>query len=298
MQYMYEVAIAQFMESVADLDVSNATQREAMARVLHAVLDAAFRQRNLSASPEVAAAVLSALWPTPSVDDIMQKESPAVSYAGDIALAQACAAGAQAAIALFVDEFEPLVLQTLQRMRFDEATCRDIAQDIMGKLLSGAPAKIATYQGRALLRTWVRAVATREAISRKRKVGEIASDDEILAQLPASADDGTALIRERYGAEFKAAFGEAMAALVAEERILVRSYYIDGYSVEEISRINNVHKSTISRRLSNIRLALEERLISAFTARVRVSTSEALSIMRGLQNELELSLSRLTQFAS
>ena len=89
-----------------------------------------------------------------------------------------------------------------------------------------------------------------------------------------------------------------MAALVAEERILVRSYYIDGYSVEEISRINNVHKSTISRRLSNIRLALEERLISAFTARVRVSTSEALSIMRGLQNELELSLSRLTQFAS
>lgn len=215
-------------------------------------------------------------------------------HASDLYLAQACAVGDAKAIAAFDDSCRDVVMGSLRTMGLADDVIADVAQDVRAKLFAGSNPRIATYTGRASLRTWTRTVATRAAVSRLRKKPQAHVDDEVLAALP-SPDDGPEEqhFRAKYRVELKAAFEEAMASLTAQQRNVLRHHYVDTLSIDEIGALYGVHRTTAFRWLETARATLAKRTQSGFQARIKATPSELRSIVRLLQSNIELSLQRV-----
>jgi RNA polymerase sigma-70 factor (ECF subfamily) len=217
-------------------------------------------------------------------------------HAADLYLAQACATGDARAVAAFEAGYADAMRISLRTMGLADDVIADVAQDVRAKLLLGDAPRIASYGGRASLKTWVRTVATRAAVSRlrKREVAAAPGDDAVLAALPA-ADDGpeTRHFRAHYGAELKAAFEAAMAQLAPRERHVLRHHYLDALSIDEIAALYGVHKTTAFRWLEAARATLAKRTHAELRRRVPSTPSELDSIVRVLQSNIELSLPRV-----
>ena len=217
-------------------------------------------------------------------------------HTGDVYLAQACATGDTAALAAFETTCRDAIEGSLRAMGLADHVIADIGQDVRRKLLvtgDGGP-RIATYSGRAALRTWTRTVATREAVGRMRKRSEVVADEDLLAALPA-LDDGPEAhhFRERYRDELKQAFEEAMASLTAQQRNVLRHHYIDELTIDEIGALYAVHRTTAFRWLESARATLARRTQHAFQRRIHATPSEMQSIVRLLESNVELSLRRV-----
>lgn len=212
----------------------------------------------------------------------------------DLVLAKAALVDARA-LQKAADILQRAAASALARMRMPDALRQDLVQQVHIKVLLPPEQKLASYAGRAQLTTWLRTVATREGLSQLRKRGELPGDEAVLRRLPAAEDADAEFLMRRYGDEFRAAFAEAMLAVDDGERLLLRQYYVDGLTVEDLGALAGVHKSTISRRLEAARSRLSAKLRAAFAMRVPASESQVQSIVRGLQSQLDLSLSRLTR---
>ena len=227
--------------------------------------------------------------------------APSVEALGELALddlylAQACAAGDPVAITACAAVTDEAVRRSLRAMRLSDDMIAELAQDVRTKLFvadGGAP-RIETYSGRAALASWVRTIATRAAVDRLRRRELVDPDDDALESVPASAG-GPELehFRARYQAEFKQAFEEALASLEVRERNVLRHHFIDRLTVDAIGALYGVHKSTAFRWLEAARETLSKRTMNRFHQRVRATPSEMASIVRLLQSNIELSLSRV-----
>lgn len=112
----------------------------------------------------------------------------------DLLLAQACASGSAEAIAAFTTTCGPAIAGSLRTMGLADDVIADVTQEVTTKLFVGSPPKIATYSGRALLRSWARTIATRAAVDRMRKSQPESAPDEMLYALP-DAGGGPSTLR-------------------------------------------------------------------------------------------------------
>ncbi len=231
---------------------------------------------------------------------IADADEPAVALAElaaeDLHLAQACASGAPMAVAAFDAVCGPTITHSLRAMGLADDVIADIAQEVRAKLFvasSGLP-KIATYSGRALLKSWVRTIATRAAVDRFRKPEADPTSDDVLMDLPDAAP-GPELehFRQRYHAEFKEAFEAALASLEVRERNVLRHHFIDRLSFEDLGALYGVHKTTAFRWLEDARGKLSKRTRNGFQERVRLPPLDMDSVLRLLQSNIDLSLSRV-----
>jgi RNA polymerase sigma-70 factor (ECF subfamily) len=147
----------------------------------------------------------------------------------DLYLACACAKGNTAAINAFDRDYMREVDIALARMRIGPPRLNDVKQLVRQRLFvgggtAGAPTsagKISEYGGRGDLRRWVRSVAVRTCLNelRKGKREVLVDDDHLIAQHAVTSDDPEVEYMKRtYSNEFKAAFGDALAALGAVGR--------------------------------------------------------------------------------
>jgi RNA polymerase sigma-70 factor, ECF subfamily len=220
----------------------------------------------------------------------------AALHVADLYLAQACAAGDARAVAAFEGACGDAVRASLRTMGLSDDVIADVAQDVRTKLFVGGSPRIATYGGRASLRTWVRTVATRAAVSRLRQRAPTAvTDDEaVLAALPTDEPlPDVEHVRAEYGPELKASFEIAMASLAPRERHVLRHHYVDRLAIDEIGALYGVHKTTAFRWLEGARDTLAKRTHAELRRRVPSTPSELASIVRVLQSEIELSLHRV-----
>jgi RNA polymerase sigma-70 factor (ECF subfamily) len=251
-----------------------------------------------------------AAWPQLAVDGatftaavaraIDGEPDPAAAIAAlaieDLYLAQACAGGAAAALEAFAATCDATLHGCLRGMSLAADQIEELVQEVRAKLFVAAdgPPRIATYSGRAALRSWVRTIATRAAVDRLRKKDETPADDAMLDGIPDRADDPElAHFRRTYHAEFKDAFEEALATLDVRARNVLRHHFVDGLTVDEIGALYGVHKTTAFRWLEAARVALAKRTRAAFAARVKTLPDELDSILRLLQSQIDLSLSRV-----
>lgn len=213
--------------------------------------------------------------------------------AEDIYLAQACAAGAPGAIEAFDAACGATILHSLRAMGLRDDTIADITQDVRAKLfVTGG--KIGSYSGRAKLTSWVRTIATRAAVDKLRKPQSELASDEVLAAMPDAAP-GPELdhFRARYHAEFKEAFEAALASLEVRERNVLRHHFIDRLAFDDIGALYGVHKTTAFRWLEDAREKISKRTKNHFQERVQLPPGEMESVLRLLQSNLDLSLSRV-----
>jgi RNA polymerase sigma-70 factor, ECF subfamily len=162
------------------------------------------------------------------------------------------------------------------------------------------PLRLADYAGRSSLATWIRVAATRTAIDLERRlrreVDVDAVDDDIETRLTAAqrvVDPELALVQARYKAIFDSALQAALTSLDAEQRTMLRIYFLGGMSIDQIARAYGIHRSTAARWVGRAKDATLAEVRRTLTAQLRVSPSELDSLIRALRSDVELSFSEL-----
>ena len=215
-------------------------------------------------------------------------------FVTDLYLTFACARGDERAIRRFECDYGDTIASAVKRLRLDSETLHEVVQVVRERLFVGPDRKIAAFRGAAPLKIWVRAVATRTAISMMRKQGrEVPRDD--LDVIGPTSDPALEHLKKTYRAEFRDAFARAFAELTPRQRNLLRQQLIDGVSVNGLAELYRVHRATVSRWLSAIRLTLLTSTRRILSDKLRVSSKELDSVIRLIESQMDASVERLLQ---
>jgi RNA polymerase sigma-70 factor (ECF subfamily) len=178
----------------------------------------------------------------------------------------------------------------------------DVLQRVREKLLVGGGGEpmIARYAGRGALRVWVRSVVVRTAIKQARSTAGVAVlDDEGFLELAASSDDPSLeVFKRRYRGEFREAFRTAVAQLSVRHRNLLRQYFIDHMTIDELGVLYRVHRATAARWIGDVRAELVHHVRHALDGSLAKDDLEMRNLIELVASQLELSLERLVAIAS
>ncbi len=156
----------------------------------------------------------------------------------------------------------------------------------------GRPPRISEYGGRGPLAGWVMAVTVRALIDLRRSEGrQVMLGEEALPEL-AAADFELEFIKERYRGAFKVAFEQALQALSAKERNLLRLKLLDGLNIDEIGKLYAAHRATVARWLAAAREALGNGTRARLAAALKLNPAELESLLRALDSKMDVSISR------
>ena len=212
-------------------------------------------------------------------------------HAGDLWIAYGCVVAHPAALAAFEHKFAPEIKKALARS-FERALAEDAELKLRERLLLVADdesPRLASYAGRGALASWLRAAAVRTAVDLMRSRRELPHDPATLGDA-ALNDPLLAQLKDRYRAEFRAAFADAAAQLTDRERTLLRYRFVDDLSIDEIGVLYSVHRATVARWLASIRESLFELTRSALMARLSIADSDVDSLLRLIDSQLEISI--------
>jgi RNA polymerase sigma-70 factor, ECF subfamily len=232
--------------------------------------------------------------------DVPVAEALAALRGPDLYLARACAHGDAAAVEVFEGVFTDEIERSVEKMAGDAIRSDDFKQEFRHKLFigkDGVSPKIGEYSGRGSLRRWVRITAKRTYIDLMRvgqRLLEVPMGDEPLVdEGAAQLDPELAYVKRRYQHEFKEAFGGALGQLSARQRNLLRHHFVHRLRLDEIAGIYRVHRATVARWIADARKQLLVDTRQALEAQLSVNSQEFQSIVRLVQGELDLTVSRL-----
>lgn len=220
----------------------------------------------------------------------------ALPNAADLYLAHACRGGDPPAIRELSRLVEGQVQHAVRRLSQDQAFTQDVSQQLLSKLLvasEGERPKIETYSGRGTLEAWLRAAAVRTALNMLEALKSQSSLDANLAVASrGGSDPELAHVRRRYGKAMKGAVESALKHLEADDRNVLRFYFVDGLTVEQIARLRGVHKSTVSRLIARVRTKLLDQVKDEVAEAANARREELSSVLRAIVSQLEVSLER------
>jgi RNA polymerase sigma-70 factor (ECF subfamily) len=216
-------------------------------------------------------------------------------HAADLYLACACAGGDAIALARFDHHVLAPIAGHVKRLGEDLDVVNETLQVLRTRLFMserGQPPRIAQYLGQGTLLGWVKVAAVRTAIDLGRRHPPAQPTGEHLSQLELAAADDPELkyIKGRYAGDFKAALAEALDALSADDRTVLRLYVIDQLNIAEIGGVFNVHRATVARWITQTRARLAKNLRVRLRKRLGTSSSEVESLMRLFDSDLRTSL--------
>lgn len=224
-------------------------------------------------------------------------EAPAEpAHAGDWYLAVALAHQVPAAVRAFEAQLVPEIDVALRRLRLPGGAGDEVKQALRVELLVGDPvARIGDYGGRGELAAWLRVTATRKALKLLRKGEREETLDELLLEHWPDATPGPVRrhLRTTYTAELKRAVGEALGALDVRQRNLLRQHVLDGLTIDELARLYRAHRATCARWLADARADLARHTRRRLIGTLGLPGDEVDSVLRMLDSDIELSLSRL-----
>ena len=219
----------------------------------------------------------------------------AAAPAGDLAIAAMCEAQEPTAHAAF-DAILTEVSAAGAATRAPSDVVDDVKQILRVQLLlprEGKPAGIAGYRGKGPLRGWVRITATREIIRQlKKRQRELPLEKSLEDALGTASDPMLSQLKAEYRAEFATALKEAIAALSAEDRTLLRQSIVEQLSIDAIGAAFGVHRATSARWLQRARAALVTQTRAKLAQRLAMPVEQIDSVIRLVQSRLDASIVR------
>lgn len=222
-------------------------------------------------------------------------ELPALC-AGDLYLAIASTSGDAAAITAVEDLSFGELDHAARKTGATAAQTDDVRSDLRRLLFVAEPTRaagIATYAGRGSLAAYVRVIATRalvRVVQRGRREVELEAAvldeagphvDPVLAQLGAHRET------------VARAVAEACAALDRDDRALLRYAIVEGWSIDRLAALYQIHRTSAWRRVGTARERLGELIRDRVAAHLAIGRDEVDSIVRALQSRVEVSLERV-----
>src|SRR5262249_9323185 len=100
-------------------------------------------------------------------------------------------------------------------------------------------------------------------------------------------------LRAKYTAELKRAIHDAFAALEVRQRNLLRQHVLDELTIDDLARLYRVHRATCARWLADARAELGKSTRKRLIAALGLQLPEVESLLRFLDSDIELSISRI-----
>jgi RNA polymerase sigma-70 factor (ECF subfamily) len=218
-------------------------------------------------------------------------------HSDDLFLCCACLAGNETAITLLRKELQPTIRGALARYG-DPSFSDDVAQQLYARMLvsqGGKPSHLNKYRGTGRLASWFRIAALREANNnlRRHKKEVVSEIDKLLDRVVEVSDPELATLKSRYREQFKTSFQEAFTRLTPRQRNVLRHQYIEGLNLDRIALLYDVARSTVAYWRSGAREKLFKETRAIFRKKIGVSNDEFASIMRLIDSQLEVSMSRI-----
>lgn len=220
----------------------------------------------------------------------------------ELALARACSAGSEKAWETFLCRYREKLYDIATYIAKESSAARELADSLYADLYGTVTrdgkrvCKLASYTGRGSLEGWMRTVLAQEYVNRYRKQRRLVSLDEESEEGGqfAAPDPGPQIALDP---RLETATDQALAALPAEDRYVLASYYLDGRTLADIARTLHVHESTVSRKLDKLTALLRKQILTGLGSQgmSRRQAEEALEVdVRDVQINLR---DRLTQEA-
>jgi RNA polymerase sigma-70 factor (ECF subfamily) len=216
--------------------------------------------------------------------------------ADELYLARACAAGSSEALKAFEEGPLADVRRALDRLERSGVAVDDALQELRLKLFFGETPRILDYAGRGELRGWLRVTATRAALKAKKReqIGSTLDEDELLTSRAApSGDVELDVIKSQHAEEFQKAFREALARLESRDQLLLRQYFLDGLTLEQLGALHRVNRSTVLRWIRRVQETVLEEVRGELTSGLKLSTTECDSLLRILHSQADVTFRRL-----
>ncbi len=222
--------------------------------------------------------------------------SAAALNVSDLFLACSCLERDASALRAF-DALLEEVGRKLRRVSASPATLDEGKQFVRQFLLPGQerPPLLSDYDGRGELGGWLRLALGRELL-RLRKVSACDArldTAEKLRVVDGQDDPEAAHFKTHYQREFKESFAAAMQQLDAAERRALRYAIVERLAIDDIARLDGVHRATAARLLARARERLAKETRRVLRDRLRVDPDQLQSILRLVDGEVDVSVERL-----
>ena len=139
----------------------------------------------------------------------------------------------------------------------------------------------------------LRMTAARRALNKTRGKTRLVDFDQVALDKASDHDPEMSVLRRVHRDEIAAIFRDAISAIPAEERTLLRLHYVQGSTLAELAAIRRVSKSALQRQMDGIREALFERIATLVRQRIRLNASQQGSMLRIFQSDLREALGQM-----
>jgi RNA polymerase sigma-70 factor (ECF subfamily) len=214
----------------------------------------------------------------------------------ELVLARACAAGNVAAWEAFLLRYREPLYEAGISIANDYGVGRELADslyaDLYGAGSSRGVSPLNSYMGYGSLEGWLRTIMARSFIDRYRSERRLVSMEEESKeglQFAAPPPQPVASVDPR----LEQATDDALAALDAEDRFILASFFLHGRTLAELGQILRLHESTVSRRVQKITANLRKQILRGMMSRgmSRRQADEALQTdVRDLQTNVSARL--------
>ncbi|HEY6249781.1 MAG TPA: sigma-70 family RNA polymerase sigma factor [Candidatus Angelobacter sp.] len=166
---------------------------------------------------------------------------------------------------------------------------QDLADSILADLFlpdrSGS-SRIASYDGRSSLSTWLRVVVCNRAINAKR-CSAVVKNTDIQAEIPdepALQNIELTVRAKRYGKALGDSLATACRGLTPRERLILLWRYEDSLQLGQIARLLGIHQSNVTRQLERMQNKLRDEVIAVLSRKHGLSS---LAISECIQDIVE-----------
>lgn len=212
----------------------------------------------------------------------------------DLFLCAACCAQDETALRYFSGILQRETEIALRRMDTSGDLTSEVHQQLYGELFVAEPPKqpkIAKYRGNGPLGRWLHVVATRQGLmwlrSTRKEIGAAPARDMV------GRDFELDYLKQEYRSDFSLAFEEAMSQLDAKARNLLYYHTVQGLSLEQMSAIYRVHRTTVFRWLRDARHEILQYTRENLASRLLLDDSQVDSILALIRSRMDVSVERL-----
>jgi RNA polymerase sigma-70 factor (ECF subfamily) len=220
---------------------------------------------------------------------IAKRSKPGVELCeADLILVWAVLRGAAGAMA----EIDALIVGLARRAAGTSIEPAELAQRVRTRLLvgeKGKDPKLATYDGRGRLKSWLWTATKLELLQATRGMGQGPADDvDELTHLASPQRSPELSVRSFKDTKLVSkALREALEVLDAKERTMLRMRFVDGVSTEELGKLFQVHRTTAQRWIE----AAQAKIMAAMRARLQAEAKLARGDVDSLVGEVAQSIS-------
>lgn len=208
-------------------------------------------------------------------------------HTNDLLLTLACSKGVDAAWRRFHTSYRKYLIDLSRHLMCGTPDLEELGDTIWIDLFlpdRSGQSKIASYDGRSSLATWLRVVVSHRVINERQRrslsVGNIEAIPEPADPTALQNVEGT-LHQSRYQNMILAVFKHALGKLSHREALIVLLRYDQGLQLGEIARLFDVHQSTITRQLDRVTARLRDEVMTLLASKYglnRAQVHECLSV--------------------